>query len=687
MLSVFGAPADDAAPVASFTSSCNARSCTFDASGSSDPDGTLTDWRWDFGDGTVGTGRTVTHPYTEGGLYTVGLTVTDDHGAGGSTARQVVGGGAFAVDGFDRTVAKGFGAADLGYGWTVGGNSANASVSAGSARYALTAAGTQLTGTLTRVPRTDSEVSVAFSLPVVPVGAAATTTVVTRRVSSGNEYDTKVLVYPDRRITLRVTKVVAGKETILAGPVLVASPYTAGTVLRVRAQASGTGTTALRARVWRDGDAEPSSWAATATDSSAELQAAGYPGYAAGLLTGATSLPFIVLLDAFRARPTVVAANTPPTAAITAGCTYLTCSLSSAGSTDADGRIVSSSWDFGDGAAAEGSAVSHAYATAGTYPVTLTVTDDAGATAITTQTVTATSPPLNQPPVARFTATCSGRTCTFDASASSDDEGVRAYGWDFGDGATGSRPVETHTFVAGGTYSVRLTVTDEYDATDAATQSLVVTGSFVRDTFGRVVDNGWGSADVGGAWSLSGTASRFTVRPGAGTMSLATPGAQLAAFLPSVKRTVSDIVATVRTSAVPAGGPLYLTFSGRRVSAGNEYAAKVLVYPDGSVTVRLVRVVAGVETVLAAPVRLSGVVVSAGMSLTVRVQVTGSAAGTTLRARAWPAAGVEPGTWPVSASDTTATLQASGYVGVVAYLSSAATTSPVAVDVTSLTAD
>lgn len=82
-------------PVAAFTFSPNApvagQQITFDASGSSDPDGTIVKYSWEFGDGTpLATGETVTHTFTAPGTYTVTLWVTDDSGLVDSLPMQIV---------------------------------------------------------------------------------------------------------------------------------------------------------------------------------------------------------------------------------------------------------------------------------------------------------------------------------------------------------------------------------------------------------------------------------------------------------------------------------------------------------------------------------------------------------------------------------------------------------------------
>lgn len=83
--------------------------------------------------------------------------------------------------------------------------------------------------------------------------------------------------------------------------------------------------------------------------------------------------------------------NTPPVADANGpytGTEGIAISFSSAGSTDPDGSISSYSWDFGDGNTSTQANPSHAYASAGTYNVTLTVTDNGGATGSDATTAT-----------------------------------------------------------------------------------------------------------------------------------------------------------------------------------------------------------------------------------------------------------------------------------------------------------
>ena len=67
-----------------FTDSVTDLGATFDAGGSADPDGTISGYAWDFGDGSTGTGKTSNRTYTAAGIL-VKLTVTDNRGGTATT--------------------------------------------------------------------------------------------------------------------------------------------------------------------------------------------------------------------------------------------------------------------------------------------------------------------------------------------------------------------------------------------------------------------------------------------------------------------------------------------------------------------------------------------------------------------------------------------------------------------------
>ena len=84
--------------------------------------------------------------------------------------------------------------------------------------------------------------------------------------------------------------------------------------------------------------------------------------------------------------------NLLPTASFTNSCTALTCTFNGSASADTDGSISSYSWNFGDGTSATGATPGKTYSAAGTYSVTLTVTDNSGATGTQTRSVVVTAP-------------------------------------------------------------------------------------------------------------------------------------------------------------------------------------------------------------------------------------------------------------------------------------------------------
>jgi len=82
---------DPGRPTAAFTGSCSTANttCSFDASASTDTDGSITGYAWEYGDGSTGTGKTSSHTYSKSGYYSVRLTVTDNAGKTNATRRLV----------------------------------------------------------------------------------------------------------------------------------------------------------------------------------------------------------------------------------------------------------------------------------------------------------------------------------------------------------------------------------------------------------------------------------------------------------------------------------------------------------------------------------------------------------------------------------------------------------------------
>jgi len=91
-LYVAEAQAENKAPTAVISGDATAKqkkATTFDGSGSSDPDGKIVSYAWNFGDGTTGSGAKVNHTFSKKGTFTVTLTVTDDKGATNSTTHTI----------------------------------------------------------------------------------------------------------------------------------------------------------------------------------------------------------------------------------------------------------------------------------------------------------------------------------------------------------------------------------------------------------------------------------------------------------------------------------------------------------------------------------------------------------------------------------------------------------------------
>ena len=113
----------------------------------------------------------------------------------------------------------------------------------------------------------------SLSLSAAPSGGGTYVYVTGRRVGAGQEYRARLRFLTDGTVRAALTRV-AGGETVLGGEVVVPGvTYTPGTVVHVRLQVTGTGTTELAAWVWAAGSDEPVEPTVTRSDTTASLQA------------------------------------------------------------------------------------------------------------------------------------------------------------------------------------------------------------------------------------------------------------------------------------------------------------------------------------------------------------------------------------------------------------------------------
>ena len=226
-----------------------------------------------------------------------------------------------------------------------------------------------------------------------------------------------------------------------------------------------------------------------------------------------------------------------------------------------------------------------------------------------------------------------------------------------------------------------MTVTDSVAASASVTKQIVVTAPptvlrFAADSFGRVVLNGLGTADVGGPWTVSGAASTFSV-DGTANVRMATPGIRATLGLQQASSSHTDLTASLTVDRAPTGTGIYISALGRRVASGS-YSAEIWLRPSGLVGLSLKRAATTGNGFIQSSINIPGLTYAAGETLLVRLQVTGVSP-TTIRAKVWKAGSAEPAAWQQSGTDATASLQAAGSVGYSTYISSTATNTPVTV--------
>ncbi|MBX7180955.1 MAG: PKD domain-containing protein [Bacteroidia bacterium] len=130
-------------------------------------------------------------------------------------------------------------------------------------------------------------------------------------------------------------------------------------------------------------------------------------------------------------------------------------------------------WDWGDGTPNDVvQSPCHTYASAGTYTVTLTVTTANGCSDVFTTSVT-----INQPPTASFTwnNVCDGQVMTFTNTSTSTDGVISNSDWNYGDGSVSLAQTNgSHSFASDATYNVVLDITSSLGCTATVTNAVTV---------------------------------------------------------------------------------------------------------------------------------------------------------------------------------------------------------------------
>jgi hypothetical protein len=188
------------------------------------------------------------------------------------------------------------------------------------------------------------------------------------------------------------------------------------------------------------------------------------------------------------------------------------------------------------------------------------------------------------------------------------------------------------------------------------------------DSFDREVTNGWGSAKLGGRYSIVGRAADFNVNRSAGKIMMSASNMPDSAYLLGVSALNVDITFRVETDKLVAGSGQIAAFVARYVGNGSDYVGRLRLRPDGSVWLQAAQELGGQVALLGAERVVPDVTHIANRAIWVRGQVVGTNP-TTIRLKAWADGQSEPANWLYSVTDIATGLQTAGAVGLRAYLS------------------
>ncbi len=438
----------------------------FTGSGSTDTDGTISTYAWNFGDGGTSSAINPQRIYTAAGSYIARLIVTDNLGAKDTAFVQL-----------QVATCKPLPDAAA-YGRITGGDQSH--VDKVTYCFQGVAGDMSLTYQVYDID-TNGEAVVRLNgqkILDVQVGpnndwsptrtATLPDALVLDGVSNTLEFDNpsnppNVLLWGVRQVG------VSGVTNIPPNAVATGNPTNGNAPLAV--QFTGSGSTdndgTITTFAWNFGDGGTSS----TVNPQHTYNTAG--SYSARLIVtdnqGAKDTAFVQV----QALATDQPPNAVATANPTSGIAPLAVQFTGSGSTVGNGSIAAYAWSFGDGSTASIANPQYTYNAAGIYSARLIVTDNQGAKDTAFVQIQVSGGIVNQPPNAVATAspTSGGVSLKvqFTGSGSTDTDGtISTYAWNFGDGGTSSATNPQRTYTAAGSYIARLIVTDNLGAKDTA---------------------------------------------------------------------------------------------------------------------------------------------------------------------------------------------------------------------------